>query len=64
MREKRNACRTFVEKYEGKRLLELYPKEMGWVSMNWINVAHSKDKLGVPCEHGNEPLVFTKCWHF
>jgi len=44
--------------------IELYPKEMGWVSMNWINVAQAKDKWGVSCEHGNEPLVFTKCWHF
>jgi len=44
--------------------IELYPKEMGWVSMNWINMAQGKDKWGVSCEHGNEPLVFTKCWHF
>jgi len=25
---------------------ELYPKEMWWVSMNWINVAQGKDKRG------------------
>jgi hypothetical protein len=68
MRKKRNAYRTFVEKYEGKRLLggyiELYPKEMGWVSMDWINVAQGTYKWGVSCEHHNEPQVFTKCCYF
>ena len=26
--------------------IELYPKEMGWVSMDWINVTQGKDKWG------------------
>lgn len=43
---------------------ELYHKEMGWISMEWNNVAQDKDKWEVSCEHRNEPLVFTKCWHF
>jgi len=26
--------------------IELYSKVMGWVSMDWINVAQDKDKWG------------------
>jgi hypothetical protein len=40
--------------------IELYPKEMGWTIMDWINVAQGKDKWGggFSCEHHNEPMVF------
>jgi hypothetical protein len=55
--------RNMKERGSLKDNIESYPKEMGWVSMDWINVAQGKDKWAVSCEQCNEPLVFTKCWH-
>jgi hypothetical protein len=53
--EKRNVCMTFVKRPEGKRPLgrprrkwvgnsKIDLGEIGWGSMNWINLAQDSDK--------------------
>jgi hypothetical protein len=55
MGKKRNACRTFVGKPEGKRPLrrprrrwvnsiKIYLREIVWDSMDWIDTAEDRDK--------------------
>jgi hypothetical protein len=55
MGTKRNAYRTFVGNPEGKRQLgrprsrwddniKIGPREIGWVRMDWINLAQYRDQ--------------------
>ena len=54
MGEKRNACRIFVTKAEGQRLLgrarhrwedtTMDIKEIGWEVLDWIYVVQNRDK--------------------
>jgi hypothetical protein len=69
MGEKRNSCRLFVGKPEGKRPRERPIRrwvdnirmdlgEVGWGDVDWIGLAHYTDS----CECGNEPSVSIKYW--
>jgi hypothetical protein len=55
MRAKRNACRIFVVKQEGKRSLgrprcrwvdniKMDLREIGWDGMDWIDLAEDRDQ--------------------
>jgi hypothetical protein len=55
MREKRNTCRIFVEKPEGKRPLgrprhrwvdnlRMYLGEVGWGDVDWIGLAQDRNR--------------------
>jgi hypothetical protein len=55
MGEKKNTCRIFVGKPEGKRPLGrhrrswedniiMHLREIGWVDMDWINLAQYKER--------------------
>jgi hypothetical protein len=37
-------------------------REIGWDSMDWIDLAQGRDDSGGSCEHGNKPSVSIKCW--
>jgi hypothetical protein len=56
--EKRNACRIFVGKPEGKRPLRRQRRrwicnikrdlrEVGWEGMDWIDLAQDRDQWGL-----------------
>jgi hypothetical protein len=73
MGEKRNVYRILVGKPEGKRPLgrqrrkwvdsiKMDLREIGWGSMDWIDLAHDRVLVEGSCEHGNEPLGSIKCW--
>jgi hypothetical protein len=65
MREKRNACRIFVGKPEGKRPLGRPRRrwvdsinidflEIEWDGVDWIYMAQDMDQLEGSCEYGIE----------
>jgi hypothetical protein len=35
---------------------------IGWVGMDWIDLARDRDQWDVSCKHGNEPSSSVKCW--
>jgi hypothetical protein len=39
-------------------------QEVGWWSMDWIELARDKDKMADICECGNKHSGFMKCWEF
>jgi hypothetical protein len=66
MGEKRNAYRILVGQPEGKRLLgrprrrwvdniKMGLREIGWVGMDWIDLAQDRDQW-------REPSGSIKCW--
>jgi hypothetical protein len=36
--------------------------EIGWDSMDWIDLSQDKGHWRTLCEHGNEPSGSIKCW--
>jgi hypothetical protein len=36
--------------------------EIGWGSMNWIDLAQNRDQWRAIVKHGNEPSGSIKCW--
>jgi hypothetical protein len=66
MVKKRNEYRILVGEPEGKgplgrlrrgwgNIIKMDLRETGWGSMNWIDLAHDR-------ERGNEPSGCIKCW--
>jgi hypothetical protein len=37
-------------------------REIGWGSMDWIDLAQDMAQWRVCCEHDNEPSGSIKCW--
>jgi hypothetical protein len=71
--EKRNAYRILVGNPNGKipprRLkrrwvdnIKMDLREIGWDSMDWIDVAQDKNQWRAVGEHCNEPSGSMKCW--
>jgi hypothetical protein len=67
MGEGRNVCRVLVGKPEGKRPLgrpmrrcedgiKMDLREIGWGSVEWIQLAQDRDRWAGCCECGDEPL--------
>jgi hypothetical protein len=64
----RNAYKTLMRKFEGKRHLrrprckwkddgKMNFKEIGYEDVDWIRLAQNKVHRQPPCEQGDEPLV-------
>jgi hypothetical protein len=75
MGEKRNAYRILVSKPEGNRTLErprcryvdnikMGLREIGWVCMDWIDLAEDRDQWRGSCEHRNEHSGSINFWKF
>jgi hypothetical protein len=66
---KRNASSILVGNPEGKRPLGRWVdninmdlRELGWVGMDWIDLAQDRDQWRGSCEHDNELSGSIKCW--
>jgi hypothetical protein len=72
MGEKTNAYRILVGKPEGNGALgrprrrwenniKMDLRDIGWVAMDWIDLAWDRGQLEGPCEYGNKPSGSIKC---
>jgi hypothetical protein len=74
MGESRGAYRVLVGKPEGRRPLgrprrrwkdiKMHLQEVGWGSMDWINLAQDRNRWQGSCECADKPSVSLKCVEF
>jgi hypothetical protein len=70
---KRNAYRLLMRKPEGTRPVDRSRRrcvdnfkidliDIGWVGMDWTDLAQDREQLEDSCEHGNKPSGSINCW--